>query len=514
MPVCVHLIDHPDGRILVDTGLMELHPLVADMDPRLLPLERAGPRPRGHRPRRQHPPALRPLRRQRPLRGPPTTCSAASSRTPARQEGYTIPEWVDAPGVTYVPVDGELELLAGVRLVPAPGHTARHPGRRRRHRRPPGRRRGDVAVWFSELDEPPPRASGSSARSTPARSGSPTPTSRGGPDPQPGSNDRSRPARRVVASRRRRGRAAPRRRDRGRGPDRGDRPAPGAAAERRRGGLPEPPGVGRVPRAPRLPRPRRAGPRRADLLSGDVAGDPPEPWAADEELLLSVGVLVRDLHTASAGYAADRGSPPRPASSSLAAPRVLLADLRRSRRRSWSRTTTSPRRTSWCAAAGGRPDRLRPGRPDHPAGRLAQHGHALGAAARPRRRLPDLAAGRQPRRLRLLADAYGLTAADRARGRPGFRRAGPGVAADAGRRGAPGRRLGADVGAGRRRPDPPTAGLAGRCPAGPRGGAALTSRGRPHPARDGRGRSWVAARVPTASVEESWRLRPTDDWSG
>ena len=33
MPVYVHVIDHPDARVLVDTGMTELHPLVADMDP-------------------------------------------------------------------------------------------------------------------------------------------------------------------------------------------------------------------------------------------------------------------------------------------------------------------------------------------------------------------------------------------------------------------------------------------------------------------------------------------------
>jgi N-acyl homoserine lactone hydrolase len=27
LPVYVHLIDHPDGRVLVDTGMTELHPL-------------------------------------------------------------------------------------------------------------------------------------------------------------------------------------------------------------------------------------------------------------------------------------------------------------------------------------------------------------------------------------------------------------------------------------------------------------------------------------------------------
>src|SRR3954471_5144750 len=40
MPVYVHVIDHPDGRVLVDTGMTELHPLVADMDPRLHPLSK------------------------------------------------------------------------------------------------------------------------------------------------------------------------------------------------------------------------------------------------------------------------------------------------------------------------------------------------------------------------------------------------------------------------------------------------------------------------------------------
>ena len=38
MPVYVHVIDHPDARVLVDTGMTQLHPLLADMDPRLRPL--------------------------------------------------------------------------------------------------------------------------------------------------------------------------------------------------------------------------------------------------------------------------------------------------------------------------------------------------------------------------------------------------------------------------------------------------------------------------------------------
>ena len=47
MPVYVHLIDHPDGRVLVDTGMTELHPAVADMDPRLIPPNDWGVDPAG-----------------------------------------------------------------------------------------------------------------------------------------------------------------------------------------------------------------------------------------------------------------------------------------------------------------------------------------------------------------------------------------------------------------------------------------------------------------------------------
>lgn len=153
MPVCVHLIDHPDARVLVDTGMTELHPAVADMDPRLLPLtehdldlasidivvnthlhfDHCGG---------NHLFAGRPFHVQR------------RELEDARGDGYTIPEWLDPPGVEYVPVDGEVDLLPGLRLVPAPGHTdgmqvvvVETGGR-------PIVVGGDVAVWFGELDDP------------------------------------------------------------------------------------------------------------------------------------------------------------------------------------------------------------------------------------------------------------------------------------------------------------------------------------------------------------------------
>ena len=152
-PVYVHVIEHPDARVLVDTGMTELHPAVADMDPRLVPLseqtfdlaaidvvvnthlhfDHCGG---------NHLFAGKPIYVQR------------RELDDARGEDYTIREWVDAPGVQYVPVDGELELLPGLRLVPAPGHSrgmqvvvVETGGR-------PVIVGGDVAVRLCELDEP------------------------------------------------------------------------------------------------------------------------------------------------------------------------------------------------------------------------------------------------------------------------------------------------------------------------------------------------------------------------
>jgi N-acyl homoserine lactone hydrolase len=154
MPIYVHLVDHPDGRVLVDTGMTELHPRLADMDPRLRPLNEqeidlagidivVNTHLHGDHCGGNHLFAGTPIYVQR------------KELDDARgTDDYTIREWLDAPGVEYVPVDGELELLSGIRLVPAPGHTrgtqvvvVETGGR-------PIVIGGDMAVWFGELDEP------------------------------------------------------------------------------------------------------------------------------------------------------------------------------------------------------------------------------------------------------------------------------------------------------------------------------------------------------------------------
>lgn len=157
MPVYAHVIDHPDARVLVDTGMTELHPLLADMDPQLHPLseqdldldsvdivvnthlhfDHCGG---------NHLFAGKPIYVQRR--------ELEDARDEEAYEYTLFREKVDTPDLRYVPVDGDLELLPGVRLVSAPGHTdgtqivvVETAGR-------PVVIAGDAAVWFGELDEP------------------------------------------------------------------------------------------------------------------------------------------------------------------------------------------------------------------------------------------------------------------------------------------------------------------------------------------------------------------------
>jgi glyoxylase-like metal-dependent hydrolase (beta-lactamase superfamily II) len=44
----------------------------------------------------------------------------------AKAPRYTIPEFFEAPGVRYQPIDGPAEVVPGVRIVATPGHTAGH----------------------------------------------------------------------------------------------------------------------------------------------------------------------------------------------------------------------------------------------------------------------------------------------------------------------------------------------------------------------------------------------------
>jgi N-acyl homoserine lactone hydrolase len=154
MPVYVHIVDHPDGRILVDTGLTELHPAVADMDPRIRPLDEQGFDIAGVDVVVNTHLHFDHCGGNRLFPGVPIYVQRRELDDARSQDDYTIPEWVDPPGVTYVPVDGEHTLLPGVRLVPAPGHTAGLQVVVVETREGLAVIGGDVAVWFGELDEP------------------------------------------------------------------------------------------------------------------------------------------------------------------------------------------------------------------------------------------------------------------------------------------------------------------------------------------------------------------------
>jgi N-acyl homoserine lactone hydrolase len=121
-PNSIHVIEHPEGRVLVDTGMIDSTPeLDAEwgirFDPEKIPRDVAcvinthlhfdhcgGNRLFAGTP-------IHVQRREREV---------------AREDGYTIREWVEFDGATYVEHDGEAQILDGVRVLPTPGHTPGH----------------------------------------------------------------------------------------------------------------------------------------------------------------------------------------------------------------------------------------------------------------------------------------------------------------------------------------------------------------------------------------------------
>jgi len=153
MPVYVHLIHHDGARILVDTGIKDRHPAMSDMDPRLrdwtddydlasidvvvnthLHADHCGG--------------------NYLFAGRPVLVQRQELDDALTLDDYTLRDWVDAPGVNYTAVDGESEIMSGIRLLPAPGHTA---GSQIVVVDSDDQRlviAGDTAVWFGELEDP------------------------------------------------------------------------------------------------------------------------------------------------------------------------------------------------------------------------------------------------------------------------------------------------------------------------------------------------------------------------
>ena len=109
MPVYVHVIDHPDARVLVDTGLTQLHPAVADMDPRLTPLSAQADfdlagidlvvNTHLH---------FDHCGGNHLFSGKPIYVQRQELDDARSQDDYTIREWVDFPGATYAEHEGDL----------------------------------------------------------------------------------------------------------------------------------------------------------------------------------------------------------------------------------------------------------------------------------------------------------------------------------------------------------------------------------------------------------------------
>jgi N-acyl homoserine lactone hydrolase len=121
-PGFIHVVDHPQGRVLVDTGLIDSTP---DLDAEWSPTFDAGAIPRD---------AVCVINTHlhfdhcggnRLFAGTPIYVQRLERQT-AREEDYTIPEWVEFEGAAYVELEGEAEVLPDIRVVPTPGHSPGH----------------------------------------------------------------------------------------------------------------------------------------------------------------------------------------------------------------------------------------------------------------------------------------------------------------------------------------------------------------------------------------------------
>src|SRR5205085_6927157 len=118
-PGYLHAIEHPQGRILVDTGMIDSTPELDE----------------------EWRPTIYPERLPRDVvcvinthlhfdhcggnalyAGAPIHVQARELADALAEDDYTVREWVDFDGATYVEHEGEAEVLPGIRLLPTPGH--------------------------------------------------------------------------------------------------------------------------------------------------------------------------------------------------------------------------------------------------------------------------------------------------------------------------------------------------------------------------------------------------------
>lgn len=125
-PVYAYALFHPDGLVLVDTGMIDSHPEIDEAyRPTIYPLT-------------DHDLQLEDVALvinthlhfdhcggNRLFPGKPIYVQKAE-REAAGGPDYTIPEWVEFEGANYVELEGEAEILPGIRVLPTPGHSPGH----------------------------------------------------------------------------------------------------------------------------------------------------------------------------------------------------------------------------------------------------------------------------------------------------------------------------------------------------------------------------------------------------
>jgi N-acyl homoserine lactone hydrolase len=129
-PCLGYLIDHPDGLLLLDTGMGSHPDIDAHYRPRRRPLQAAvaaGGAAIGdvalvvnchlHFDHCGGNPGLL---------GRPVFTQRIELETALTTPDYTLPELIEVEGLHYELLDGEAEILPGVLVVPTPGHTAGH----------------------------------------------------------------------------------------------------------------------------------------------------------------------------------------------------------------------------------------------------------------------------------------------------------------------------------------------------------------------------------------------------
>jgi len=148
MPVYVWTIDHAAGLVLVDTGLIDTRPEIEDMTPTPHPenIPRDVACVINTHLHYDH------CGGNRLFPGVPIHVQARELADARSLENYTIREWIDFDGATYVEHEGEVEVLPGIRLLPTPGHTDGHQSVVVETDSGTSVLGGDVGVWFGELE--------------------------------------------------------------------------------------------------------------------------------------------------------------------------------------------------------------------------------------------------------------------------------------------------------------------------------------------------------------------------